>query len=119
MTVGYPIPFATRETLLPSATPTHFAWSYSDPNLGLDLTFPQAMDQTVSPAVADLIILVDGVPKTPDSLEWFTATEMTLDYSEALLGPSVLRLQYPLMAPNFISLVGQPVFPFDLLGVES
>lgn len=82
------------------------------------LTFPVDMDETVEPVPADFVLLSDGVPKTPDSLGWDTATTLELEYSEVLLDPVLVRAQYPLMAPNFQSLVGQPVFPFDLSLVE-
>lgn len=99
--------------------PTGFEWSYADPDLTLVVTFPVAMDQTVQPAPGHFVIDVDGVPKTPDSLGWTDPLTLTLPYSEAVLGPSVVRLQYPLQLPNFKSLQGQPVFPFDLLGVAT
>lgn len=92
-------------------------WSYADPDLVLVLEFPVDMDQTVEPLPAQFAIDVDGVPKTPISLGWTDADTMTLTYQEAVLGPSVVRLAYDHMFPNFISLVDQPVFPFDLLGV--
>lgn len=77
------------------------------------------MDETVKPTTPQLVIDVDGVPKEPDSIGWTDATTLTVPYQEAVLGPSVVRLQYPRMFPNFLSLVDQPVFPFDLLGVET
>ena len=73
------------------------------------------MDQTVEPLPGEFIIDVDGVPKTPDTLGWTNPTTMTFTYNEAVLGPSVISLEYPDMLPNFISLAAQPVFPFDLL----
>lgn len=73
------------------------------------------MDQTVAPAPGQFVIDVDGVPKTPDTVVWIDPGTLGLTYAEAVLGPSVIRLQYPRMFPNFLSLAGQPVFPFDLL----
>lgn len=93
-------------------------WSYADPDLVVQAFFPVDMDQTLEPVPADFIIEVDAAAKPPDALGWTDATTMTLTYQEAVLGPSVVRLQYPLMTDNFVSLQGQPVFPFDLLGVE-
>ena len=100
---------------MPSATPTVAESSYLDPQLEITLTFPVDMDETVEPLPAQFVIDVDAVPKTPDSLSWGDATHLLLIYSEALLAPSVIRTQYPQMFDNFVSLVGQPVFPFDLL----
>ena len=113
-----PICFATKAPLLPSATPTSGEWSYVDPGLVIQIFFPVDMDQTVEPLPAQFIITADAVPKTPDSLGWTDATTMTLTYNEVALDPSVVRLAYPNMLPNFISLAGQPVFPFDLLLVD-
>ena len=110
-----PICFATKAALLPSATPTSGEWTYVDPALVIPLFFPVDMDQTVEPLPAQFIIDVDGAPKTPDALGWTDATTMTLTYNEAVLGPSVISLEYPDLLPNFVSLQGQPVFPFDLL----
>ncbi|GAH25737.1 unnamed protein product [marine sediment metagenome] len=114
-----PIPFSTKVQLLPSAIPTGFEWTYADPDLVLVVTFPVDMDETVQPSTHHFVIDVDGVPKEPDSLGWTDSKTMSIPYSEAVLGPSVVRLQYPLLLPNFKSLAGQPVFPFDILAVET
>ncbi len=116
--VGCPTASFTNLQSLPSSTPLSFTWNYVDPNLILVVTFPVDMDQTVEPLPAQFIIEVDAAAKVPDTLGWTNPTTMTLTYAEAVLGPTVVRLQYPQMFPNFISLVDQPVFPFDLLGVE-
>lgn len=116
---GCQIPFEVKVTLLPSSTPTSGTWTYSDPTLVIILTFPVDMDQTVEPLPAQFVIDVDGVPKTPDSLGWTDSKTMTLTYDEAVLGPSVVKCQYPAMFPNFVSLATQPVFPFDLLLVAA
>lgn len=75
------------------------------------------MDETAQPSPGHFVIDVDGVPKTPDSLSWTLANTMTFAYAEAVLAPSVVRLAYPKLGINFKSLLGQPVFPFDILGV--
>ena len=116
--VGFPTRFFTSQRSLPSSTPISFTWNYVDPNLILVVTFPVDMDQTVEPLPAQFIIDVDAAAKVPDTLGWTNPTTMTLPYAEAVLGPTVVRLQYPQMFPNFLSLQSQPVFPFDLLGLE-
>lgn len=110
-----PTSFSTSQRLLPSSTPTSGNWAYEDPNLIGDLIFPVDMDQTVTPAPGHFVLDVDGAPKTPDSCTWFDARTLQWAYAEAVLGPTLVRMQYPIMAANFLSLAGQPVFPFDLL----
>ena len=80
----------------------------------ITLNHPVDMDQTLQPLPAQFIIEVDGVPKTPDSVLWIAATQVTLLYAEVALGPTLIQTQYPVMFGNYISLVNQPVFPFDL-----
>lgn len=105
--------------LLPSATPTGFEWTYIDPTIAGSIDFPVDMDETVIPDKAELILEVDAAAKPLLTLIWINARQMGFTYDEALLDPTVVRMQYPIMAPNFRSLAGQPVFPFDLLGVET
>jgi len=100
---------------LPSATPISGDWNYSDPDLLIHLDFPVDMDQTVKPNPLNFSIDVDGNGKIPGSCDWDDARTLHIDYSEVALGPSVVRCIYGTMQPNFYSLQGQPVFPFDLL----
>lgn len=72
------------------------------------------MDQTLLPAKADFILTVDAAAKPLLTLVWSDATHLGYSYNEAALGPTDVHLEYPLMLPNFKSLAGQPVFPFDL-----
>lgn len=110
-----PISFGPSRPSLPSATPTSGTWNYTVADLTGDIDFPVLMDQTVQPLPAEIILLVDGVPKTPDSLNWFDPQTLQYAYNEVALGPVVVRFQYPQMFPNFRSVAGQPVFPVDLL----
>lgn len=113
--VGCPTVSFTNLQLLPSSTPTSGTWAYIDPTLSGQLEFPVAMDQTVIPDKTEFILEVDAAAKPLLTLVWADATHLGYTYDEALLGPSVVRMQYDQMAPNFLSLDGQPVFPFDLL----
>lgn len=100
---------------MPSAVPTGATWSYGDPVLDVRVTFAVDMDQTVQPLASELVITVDGAPHDPSAVNWDDATHLDLEYSEALLGPTDVELAYPAMFPNFLSLQGQPVFPFDII----
>lgn len=113
-----PISFGASQQLLPNAQPTSGTWNYAVADLTGDIIFPVDMDETVEPLPAEIIIDVDGVPKTPDSVSWVDATTLSYAYNEVALGPVVVKFQYPQMFPNFKSLAGQPVFPVDLLLVE-
>lgn len=118
MTAACRIPFTTSLQLLPSSTPTEGTWTYIDPTLSGQIEFPVAMDQTVIPDKTDFILEVDSAAKPLDTVVWADATHLGYSYDEAVLGPTVVRMQYPAMLPNFRSLQGQPVFPFDILLTE-
>ena len=73
------------------------------------------MDQTSEPLPGDFVLDVDGVEKTPDSLAWDSATELSLQYSEAVLAPTVVRCRYSTINPDFESALFEKVTPFDIL----
>ncbi len=100
--------------LLPSAIPTSGTWTYVDPLLSGQLNFPVDMDQTVIPDKTDFILEVDAAAKPLLTLAWTGARELRYTYNEALMVPTVVTMQYTDMLPNFLSLQGQPVFPFAL-----
>ncbi len=82
------------------------------------LNFDEDMDQTVEPLTSDLSIDVDGVGKEPDSLNWVSATQMVIEYSEAVLGPVIVRLVLDQFSSTFRALNLLRVAPFDMLLVD-
>lgn len=110
-----PISFAASSPLLPSLIPVTIVTTYADPLLTLVITFGEDMDQTVEPLPAEFVIVVDGVSKTPITFLWDSATQCTLTYSEAVLGPVVVRLRYPTGSSRFRSVLLELVTPFDFL----
>jgi len=79
------------------------------------LTFEPSMDETTEPPISSFVIDVDDVEKTPDSVAWLTPHEFSLNYSEAALGPSVIKCRFSTKSPLFLSLTGELVTPFDIL----
>jgi hypothetical protein len=73
------------------------------------------MDQTDKPLEEDFVIVVDDVDKTPDAVVWSDANTFTLQYAEATLGPSVIRVRYSKKNILFHSNVDEIVTPFDML----
>jgi hypothetical protein len=70
----------------------------------------------VAPAPESFVLLVDDVPITPDSASWDSVTELSLKYSEATLGPTVIRTRFSAFDPNFKSDPSEElVTPFDIL----
>ncbi len=119
MTDDCPTPFFRNHLLPPRVLPSGFDWVYFNPDLDLTLSFPTPMDTTHQPLPAQFIILVDGVPKTPDLLFWIDPVSMAIAYAEPSLAPSVVRLIYSEASPLFHDLTEHQVFPFDILGVQA
>ncbi len=107
--------FATSHPLSPRLIPASSNWTYADPAFEVVLTFGENMDQTSQPLPADFVIDIDGVEKTPDTVTWDSATELSLDYNEAVLGPTVVRCRYSKINPDFESALFEKVTPFDIL----
>lgn len=118
MTDACPIPFGAKLPLPPELLPFGFLWDYETAELELCLLFFTPMDTTLLPAPSDFIILADGVPKTPDSVAWFTDFLFQLTYSQPALNPTTVRLSLPESVGDFHSVNFIPVSPFDLLGQE-
>jgi len=100
---------------LPRFIPPTTAWVYADPVLTVAIDFPEAMDQTAQPLPGDFVLTVDDVVKPIASLSWISALTMTLLYSEAVLGPTVVKLRFSTKSPLFRSVLGEIVTPFDLV----
>lgn len=110
-----PTSFASSHPLLPRFIPASSAWTYVDPALEVVLTFGESMDQTSEPLPGDFVFDVDGVEKTPVSVTWDSATELSIEYSEATLSPTAVRCRYSTQNPDFLSVAGELVTPFDIL----
>lgn len=110
-----PISFGTSHPLLPRLIPASSAWTYIDPMFSLDLTFGENMNQVTKPDASEFVFLVDGVEKVPTDEIWSSATVFNLQFSEALLAPTVVRCRYKTKNPDFESSLGEVVTPFDIL----
>lgn len=110
-----PISFATSHPLSPRMIPASSAWTYADPLLDVVLTFGENMNQVTQPLPGDFVLDVDGTLKTPVLVTWDSATELSLHYSEAVLGPTVVRCRYSSINPLFETSLGEKVTPFDIL----
>ncbi len=95
--------------------PASSDWTYADPLLDVVLTFGENMDQTSQPLPGDFILDVDGTLKVPIFITWDSATELSIHYSEAILAPTVVRCRYSTINPNFVTVAGEVVTPFDIL----
>lgn len=92
------------------------AFTYADPLLDAVLTFGENMNQTSQPLPGDFVLVVDGVEKVPILITWDSATELSIEYSEAILGPTVVRCRYSAINPDFETALFEKVTPFDILG---
>jgi len=88
---------------------------YADPDLTVKLTFAENMDQAVQPLPSDFVLTVDDVVKTIYTITWISATELAIDYSEALLACTIVGLRYSTKSSRFLSLLDELVTPFDLI----
>lgn len=107
--------FSSSHPLSPRFNPASSAYTYADPVLDVVLTFGESMDQTSEPLPGDFIFDVDGTLKTPISVDWDSATELSVQYDEAVLGPTVVRCRFSAKNPDFLSIAGEVVTPFDIL----
>lgn len=113
-----PIPFGAKLPSPVELLPAGFLWNYQNINLQLCLKFNEQMDNTFTPAPSDFILLVDGVPKTPDSIAWSGVFVLEINYSQAALNPSNVNLELPESVGPFHSITFVPVSPFDIVGEE-
>lgn len=109
--------FSTPHPLLPRLIPSGGVWEYADPLLTVTLVFSENMDQTEKPDPSDFVLTVDDVVKTIATTTWDDATHFISTYSEGTLGPSVVEVRYPTKVPEFLSIAGELVTPFDLITV--
>lgn len=110
-----PTTFRASQPLLPRLIPASSNWTYGDPNLAVVLTFGENMDEASEPDPEDFVLDIDGTDKTPDTITWDTATELSLDYSEATLGPTEIHCRFSKKNPDFLSVAGEVATPFDIL----
>jgi len=101
--------------LLPRLIPASSDWTYADPLLDVVLTFGENMNQVVKPDPAEFTLDVDGTDKVPILTTWDSATELSIHYSEAVLGAAVVRCHYQTKTDNFKSVLKEQVTPFDIL----
>lgn len=113
-----PICFAASPTSPLNFAPTNITWNYSDPDFLVQIHFPQPMDVSATPLAGDFVLSVDGVPKVPDSVGWNDSTTFELEYSEALMVPVVVLVNFPTSVPAFRSPQLFQVQPFIIVGVE-
>jgi len=87
---------------------------YADPNLSIVITFQSAMDQGVQPFPFEFTIYANDVTKTPDSLNWTSATTMLINYAEAGLGVGPFDIQLPAATDRLRCLAGSVIPAFRL-----
>jgi len=81
----------------------------------VELYFTEDMSILSEPIPADFVLTVDDVVKTALSSSWFDLHQLTLTYDEAILGPTVVKVRFSTKNPDFISVAGEIVTPFDLV----
>lgn len=77
------------------------------------MSFTEDMAISVSPPAGLIKIDVDDVQKTAITFDWLTDRMFRATYSEAVLGPVDVDLKTLTTHPNFRTLLGELVFPFD------
>ena len=82
-------------------------WNYLDPLFEVFTTFNADMDTATIPPAANFSIEVDGVPKTPDAVNWLSARCMRAYYSEAALNPAAARFLFPAIHDDLKYATGQ------------
>lgn len=110
-----PIRFNSSLPLSPRFLPLSSDWTYVDPALDVVLTFAGAMDQTEQPLPGDFVFDVDGVEKTPISVTWDSATELSIQFDEAVLNPTVVRCRYSKINDDLRNVALEVITPFDIL----
>ena len=93
-------------------------WGYDDPDLSLCITFSEDMNTALKPDPDKFSVIVDGIPKEPDSLTWLNDRVLSFDYSEAILNPTVVNLDFPVLDPKLRTAASQQVGTFFAVGVE-
>lgn len=81
----------------------------------MELYFTDDMSIASEPIPADFVLTVDDVVKTVLSSSWLDLHQLTLTFNEAVLGPSVVKVRFSTKNPDFISVAGEIVTPFDLV----
>lgn len=81
----------------------------------MNLTFTDDMSIATQPIPADFVLTVDDVEKTALSSTWFDLHKLTLTYNEVTLNPSNVSVRFSTKNPDFISVAGEVVTPFDIL----
>lgn len=115
---GCRIPFATRAALLPVEPEHGLFWSYDEPLISGCITFLADMNTAIKPPPSEFSYLVDGVPKTPDSLTWLNDRVLKFQYSQAELEPSIINLSFPVPHPLLRFATGVQVGSFLANGLE-
>lgn len=110
-----PTTFNTPAPLLRRLIPSSSEFSYADPALEITVDFAQDMDNGVTPVPGDFVLTVDDVVKTIDTVSWDDNRHLSVDYSEAVLGPTVVELRFSTKTANFITDVDEFVTPFDII----
>lgn len=87
---------------------------YFDPNLTLRVQFQEAMNQTLIPLITDFELVVSGVTKVIDSINWLSSTILEIHYSEAYLETDHIDLQQSSVRFRVKSLGGKLTPPFLL-----
>ncbi len=82
---------SSRTPFLPPS-PNLISATNTPPSLSVQVTVDIAMDQTVTPALTSFEVVVDGVPETPTSFIWFTATVFDLGFATAATTDLVVNL---------------------------
>lgn len=90
-------------------TPTA-KWEYTDPDLGINITFPVPMDQTVMPIAGDFAIYVNGVKKDVIYLNWMNPTQLLVAASGTGFGIGPYDIDYH-TATNQLRSLSQIVAP--------
>lgn len=93
-------------------------WTYDDPDVNLCITFNEDMNTAIKPSPDKFSLNVDGVPKEPDSLNWLNDRVLEFNYSEALLSPTAIDLDFPATDPLLRTALGQQVGSFFAVGFE-
>lgn len=90
---------------------------YIDPNITIIVEFQSAMNQTVTPQLAEMNIYADDVLKVPASITWQDATHLLITYAEAALGAPILDIELPAATDRLRCLLGSviPAFRLDTL----
>lgn len=112
---GCPTFFRTSQPLSPRFIPASSDWTYVDPALDVVLTFSETMDETEQPLPGDFVFDVDGVEKTPITVTWDSATELSIQFDEAVLSPTVVRCRYSTINEDLRNVALEVVTPFDIL----